>query len=106
MCGAIATGLLTAGSALANFPGGNAGSPSSTFPGPWAEPGHFHDESEGPAPGRAHQGPADDAFPNYSPMASGSSSPAAYRSAGVGRVWIMNQDGSGQRQLTHGSPTV
>ena len=53
------------------------------------------------------QGPADDAFPNYSPNGKRIVfTRGAAGSAGVGQAWIMNQDGSGQKQLTHGSPTV
>jgi Tol biopolymer transport system component len=56
---------------------------------------------------RLTKGPADDAFPNYSPDGERIVfTRGVAGSTGVGQAWIMNQDGSGKKQLTHGSPTV
>ena len=107
-CGAIATGLLMSASASANFPGANGRIAFVHLSGAMGgSQDIFTMSPRGRHRVQLTQGPADDAFPNYSPDGERIVfTRGAAGSAGVGQAWIMNQDGSGQKQLTHGSPTV
>lgn len=107
-CAAIATGLLMSGSASANFPGANG---RIAFVHLSGATGGSQDIFTMSPRGRHRvqltHGPADDAFPNYSPDGKRIVfTRGAAGSDGVGQAWIMCQDGSGQKQLTFGSPTV
>jgi Tol biopolymer transport system component len=107
-CGAITAGALMPASASANFPGANG---RIAFVHLSGAVGGSQDIFTMSPSGRHRvqltRGPADDAFPNYSPDGERIVfTRGAAGSAGAGQAWIMNQDGSGQRQLTHGSPTV
>jgi hypothetical protein len=108
ICSAVAIGVLLTGTALASFPGKNGDIAVASLRDPSA--GNQDLFAISPLGGhRMHltDSPEDDSFPAYSGDGERivfSRSPVGEPNSG--QIWIMNADGTGERQLTPGPPAT
>lgn len=108
ICSAAAIGLLAASAAPASFPGRNGDIAVVNVPDPaTADQDLYAISPNGKHRTQLTDSPEDDSFPAYSgdgeKIVFSRSPPGEPNS---GQIWIMNADGSGERQLTAGPPAA